>query len=37
VPGVGGGPRPDRVNSQTLGELMDLFVGHRAFLCIGAV
>ena len=28
---------PDRVDAQALGELMDLFVGHRAFLWIGAV
>ncbi len=25
------------VDAQTLGELMDLFVGHLAFLWIGAV
>ena len=37
VAGVGGGRRADRVDAQTLGELMDLFVGHLAFLWIGAV
>ena len=37
VPGVGGGRCPDRIDAQALGKLMDLFVGHRAFLWIGAV
>jgi hypothetical protein len=24
----------DRIDAQALGELMDLFVGHRAYLCV---